>query len=64
MALVAWSFHSKKIDRYFFETFIWVNDILTFVDKYDVKVFGLIFYLVVVNLIYPFFVGSLIAAIE
>lgn len=44
MAIIVWSLNSNKIDRYFFKTFIWVDNILAFIIKYSIKAFGLIFY--------------------
>lgn len=63
MALFAWSFDSNKIDRYFFKTFVWKGNILAFIINCGIKALGLIFYQIPINLIYTFFVSSLIAII-
>ncbi len=62
-ALGAQSLDSNEIDYYFFETFVCVGDILVILVKCCVETIGLIFYWIFVKLIYPFFVGFLVAAI-
>lgn len=63
VALGAQSLDSNEIDYYFFETFVCVSDIFVILVKYGVETIGLIFYWILVKLIYPFFVGFLVAAI-
>ncbi len=62
-APVAQSLDSKKIDCYFFETFVCVDDIFVILVKCSIEAFGLIFYLAFIKLICPFFVSFLVAAI-
>ncbi len=58
------SLDSNKIDRYFFKTLVCVGDTFVVLVKCGIEAFRLIFYLVLVKLIYPFFVGFLVATIR
>lgn len=63
MAAGARSLNPNKIDGHFVKAFIQVSYLVSLIPKCCVKAFGLILYWVFVYLIYPFFLGFLIAAI-
>lgn len=62
--LDARSLDINKIDSYFVKTLVEVGHVVVFFLKHVMEALGLIFYCVIINLIYPFFIGFLIAAIR
>lgn len=63
---VLWAncFNSDKIVKNLIETLIWIGHIFILCFKIGVKALWLIFHSNIINLVYPFFVGILIAVVR